>query len=150
MRRVFMAVLLASLGPMAAAQVRPLTLTQLCDGSTRIVVGGVTKMTPRWEGNRIVTDVTVQTAEHLKGTGSQQAIVTIPGGTIGSVTLKVSEAPTFAVGELCVIFVRPTPACGVYGWFRGKYTVLPNQEIRELPNTTYTQFRADILAQVNR
>ncbi len=148
MRRalVLLALLSLSLG-----SVRLLSLADLCKGSTRIVVGGVTKMTSHWEGSLIVTDVTIVPNENLKGSGAAPFTVRIPGGTIGDVTLKAGEAPVFAVGEMVVLFLKTGSGspCDVYGWFRGKYTVVGGQ-IRELKNTSLAQYRASILEELRK
>lgn len=130
--------------PVAGAQVRNLTLTDLCTHADRVVVGGVSKMESRWQGQKIVTDVTIIPTENLKGEGNVPFIITIPGGTVGNVTLRASEAPTFAVGETVVVFPKAGAPGGVYGWYRGKFTVL-NGTIRELVNTTFTTFRQQLV-----
>ena len=130
--------------PLAGAQVRSLTLTDLCTHADRVVVGGVAKMEPRWLGQKIVTDVTIVPTETLKGTGNLPFVLTIPGGTIGNVTLRASEAPTFAVGEQLIVFPKANTPGGVYGWYRGKYTVVDGS-IRELVNTTFAQFRQQLV-----
>ena len=75
------------------AQVRPLTLSNLCTQADRVVVGGVNKIESRWEGSKIVTDVTIAPTENLKGVGSVPFAITVPGGTVDGVTLRVSAAP---------------------------------------------------------
>lgn len=143
--RIF--IFLLSLGlfvPASGAQVRSLTLTDLCTNANRVVVGGVNKVESRWQGTKIVTDVTIAPTENLKGQGTLPFVITIPGGTVGGVTLRASEAPVFAVGEQVVLFQKTGPSpCGVYGWYRGKYTVV-NGNIRELVNTTYLQFKQQL------
>ena len=126
------------------AQVRPLTLSNLCAQADRVVVGGVNKIESRWEGSKIVTDVTIAPTENLKGVGSVPFAITVPGGTVDGVTLRVSAAPVFAVAEQVVLFRKtgPNPG-GVYGWYRGKYTVV-NGHIRELVDTTFLQFKQQL------
>ena len=143
--RIF--IFLLSLGlfaPAGAAQVRSLTLTDLCTNADRVVVGGVNKVESRWQGSKIVTDVTIAPTENLKGQGNLPFVLTIPGGTVGGVSLRASEAPAFTVSEHVVLFVKTGPSpCGVYGWYRGKYTVV-NGNVRELSNTTFEQFRSQL------
>jgi len=145
MRSLTVLLCLGLAAPAVAGQVRNLSRIDLCKRADRVVVGGVTKLSSRWQGQEIVTDVTVVPSENLKGTGTSPFVVTIPGGTVGNVTLRVSEAPRFAVGETVLLFVKPNNGpCGVYGWFKGKYSVV-NGRIRELANTTFAQFRQQLL-----
>ncbi len=133
----------------APAQVRPLSLADLCDGAERVLIGGITKVESRWQGNLIVTDVTVVPAEALKGQGGAPFLLTIPGGTVGGVTLHVSEAPSFAEGEISVLFLKSGTPTGVYGWYRGKYSVVADQ-VRELPGTSLAAFRSQIQAELGK
>jgi hypothetical protein len=131
--------------PGLRAQVIALTPTDLCSRATRVVVGGVQKLECRWQGQAIVTDVTIVPTENLKGTGSGAFMITVPGGTIGQITLRASEAPRFTVGEHVVLFIKQgSSPCDVYGWFRGKFTIVDGQ-IRELVNTSFTQFRDQLV-----
>jgi hypothetical protein len=150
MRRFMGLILILLVVAEAQAGVRQMSLRELCDGADRIVFGGVDKIESRWSGNLIVTDITIVPVENLKGAGTGPFAVTIPGGTVGTTTLHAGESPVFAVNEQVVVFLKfgNTP-CGVYGWFRGKYTVVGDQ-IRELPSTSLAGFRQQILAEVNR
>lgn len=143
--RIFICFLCLGLSvPAVGAQVRTLTLTDLCTHADRVVVGGVNKVASRWQGSKIVTDVTIAPTDNLKGTGSLPFVITVPGGTVGGVTLRASEAPVFTVGEQVLLFKKNGPSpCGVYGWYRGKYTVV-NGHIRELVGTTYLQFKQQL------
>ncbi|MAG58734.1 MAG: hypothetical protein CMJ83_20790 [Planctomycetes bacterium] len=145
MRRIAVLILISTLVPIAGAQVRPLSNTDLCQRADRVVVGGVNKLESRWEGNKIVTDVTIMPTENLKGSGVGPFVVTIPGGTVGAVTLRASEAPRFTVGETVVLFLKPgSSPCDVYGWHKGKYTIV-NGTVRELVNTSWAQFRQSLV-----
>ena len=131
-------------GPLEAG-VRPLTLAELCASSTRIVVGNVTAVQCRWQGTIIVTDITVAPIENLKGAGTDPVTFTIPGGTLGGATLRVSETPKFAMGEQVVVFLRPGVApCDVFGWHQGKFT-LEQGNVREVPGLSWETFRGQIL-----
>ena len=143
-------VLLALLVPSAAwAIVPPISLEVLCGRATRIVIGRVTGRTARWEGTLIVTDGTIEREQDLKGGGAQRLKVRIPGGTVRGVTLRVSDAPVFRVGERVVLFVKPCQSCDVYGWFRGKYTIV-GDKIRELNQMPLDGFRSAILSNVRK
>ena len=143
--RIFIVSLCLGLSvPVVGAQVRTLTLTDLCTHADRVVVGGVNKVESRWKGSKIVTEVTIVPMENLKGEGTPPFVITVPGGTVGGVTLRASEAPVFAVGEQVLLFKKNGPSpCDVYGWYRGKYNVV-NGRIRELVDTTYLQFKQQL------
>ena len=70
-------------------------------------------------------------------------------GRVGETTLHVGEAPDFRVGETVVLFLKSGGPCGVYGWFRGKYTVV-DDKIRERRSTSFAEFRALIQAEVEK
>jgi len=127
-----------------AAQVRALTPQQLCRNADRVLTGGVNKLQSRWEGQKIVTDVTIVPVRNLKGEGTSPFVITVPGGTMGGITLRASEAPRFSVGEHVVLFLKPgSGPCDVYGWYRGKYTVVDGK-VRELVDTTLETFTAQL------
>ena len=129
-----------------AAQVIPLTHRELCQASDHVIVGKVTDLRARMEGTIIVTDVTIAPTEQWKGELSGPTIITVPGGTLNGVTLRVSEAPNFRAGEQVVVFTvldKATQSQQVFGCFRGKYTVVRDQ-IRELKATSLADLRTEI------
>lgn len=130
----------------ADAQVIPLTHKDLCTQAEHVVRGRVAGMQARYEGPVIVTDVTVEVAESLKGSVPGRIEIQVPGGTIGGVTLRVSEAPSFRLHEDVVIFtVVRDGRHRVFGQFRGKYTVV-GDSIRELKETTLEDLRTELKA----
>jgi len=144
MKRFLPTLCVLLLVPLARAGVRPLSLQDLCTGATRIVVGQVTDLRPQWEGNLIVTRVQLSLESSLKGSGGDSVVFTVPGGTVGQVSLRVSEAPRFRVGERVVVFLRPgVSRCDVYGWYQGKLTVV-DEKIVEMRNASLTALEAAI------
>lgn len=131
----------------ASAGVRTMTLGELCDGAERIVFGGVDKIECRWSGQIIVTDITIVPIENLKGSGVGPFVVTIPGGTVGTIGLRVSEVPAFAPGEFVVVCLKSGTPCGVYGWHQGKFTIV-NDQVAERPGTSWATLRSEILYEV--
>ncbi len=128
--------------------VRPLSLAQLCEGSGRVVVGSVKSIESAWNDThtRIETTVRVEVTETLKGSAASSVLVTVPGGTVGNVTQHVGDAPVFSAGEKVVCFLRRESASSeVYGWFRGKFTVV-GDSIREIKGQTYAGLRSSILS----
>jgi hypothetical protein len=127
-------------------QVIPLSHRDLCQASDHVFVGKVTDLRARMEGTIIVTDATIAPTEQWKGEHAGPTIVTVPGGTLNGVTLRVSETPTFRQGEQVVVFTvldKEKKQQQVFGCFRGKYTVVRDQ-IRELKATSLADLRTEI------
>ena len=113
-RGVLRACLLAVLAftPAVHAQV-PVPLAERARGADRVVVGRVTSVTPQWQVNEfgdrlIVSTVHVAVTETLKGDATPTVDVDVEGGTIGSLTLHVSDQVTFAPGERATFFLTRT------------------------------------------
>jgi hypothetical protein len=111
-RLCFSAALGASAG--LAAQGGAVPLAERARGAERVVVGRVVSVDPRWQVNSfgdrlIVSTLRVNVDEMLKGPASAVVDVEIEGGTIGGLTLNVSDQVPFAPGERAVFFVRRTP-----------------------------------------
>ena len=125
-RQVLTFLLLLALGPFAAAgralgadQV-PVPIAERARGAERVVAGRVSSVTPEWQTNDygdrlIVSVVRVNVTETMKGESSPTVDVDVEGGTIGTLTLRVSDQLTFTPGERAMFFVRRT---GVGGSFR--------------------------------
>ena len=109
-------------------QVEPLSVERMSDLAAQVIVGRVAELHARWatEPKRIETQVTLQRVEYLKGAIAgvdDRFTLTVPGGTVGDWTLRISGAPDFALGEQWVLFLLPTykthPVVGLYqGAFR--------------------------------
>jgi len=115
---------------MADAALRELTLDHLCSKADRIVVGRVSRVRSRWTewqgvGRIIATRCTLVVEETLGGRGeAAEAIdVEVPGGTVGDLTLVVSDAPALVDGERAVFFLVADGTDGlhrIYGLENGK------------------------------
>ncbi len=135
----------------SAVSVRPLSLKDLCTGSDTIVLAGVQGVECAWDAQqaKIETNVTLIPLETWKGNSVPQIQVRVPGGTVGNITQKCSEAPAFQPNDVVVCFLHHRNGVAeVYGWFRGKYTVLDGQ-VREIPDTTLGAFQASVMKLVN-
>ena len=80
-------------------------------GSERVVVGRVTAVNPVWQTNEfgdrlIVSVVSVAVDETLRGPAQQAVDVEVEGGTIGELTLHVSDLETFIPGDRGVFYLR--------------------------------------------
>jgi len=104
---------LLACGGIVQAKSIQLTAKQLTDGAESIVAGEVSDVYSHWNetGNKIVTDVTVQVSDTLKGNVNKGAVLRIqqPGGRVGSVVTRVSDIPAFKSGEEVVLFLRDKP-----------------------------------------
>ena len=89
---------------------RDVPLGQRARGSEQVVVGRVSSVTAVWRnndfGDRLITSIVhVIVEETLKGASPQTIDVEVEGGTIGDLTLRVSDLDTFAPGERAVFYL---------------------------------------------
>ena len=93
------------------AQHAPVALAERGRGAERVVVGRVSSVHPQWQVNEfgdrlIVSTLHISVEETLKGDAASAFAVEIEGGTIGGLTLHVSDLTTFAPGERAVFYLR--------------------------------------------
>jgi len=120
-----------------------LPLERLTQESDRIVLGRVEDLRCEWNKNRdlIFTIVTLRIREVWKGQILlPSVIIQIPGGTMGDLSLCVSDTAVFHRGEEVLVFLRenqdpsdvhdsltatlsPSPSFSVNGWAQGKYSI---------------------------
>jgi hypothetical protein len=76
--------------------------------SEKIVRGEVVSVKSYWNSDktRIYTDVTLLVDEQIKGKGSREVTLTIPGGTVDEDTQLVSDTPYFDVGNYVIVLVE--------------------------------------------
>jgi hypothetical protein len=96
-----------------ANQVAPVPLAERARGADRVVVGRVSSVAPGWQVNEfgdrlIVSVVRVVVNETLKGQAVPTLDVEVEGGTIGEVTLRVSDQTSFSPGERAVFYLKGT------------------------------------------
>src|SRR5262245_25917632 len=128
----------------SAVSVRPLSLQDLSTGAETIVYAKVNKVESYWKDQKIETRVTLAPYETWKGASAPAVEVIVPGGTVGTITMRCSEAPTFHEADDVVCFLRTRDGQkNVYGWFRGQYTVVGGQ-VREMQNMALSTFRAAV------
>jgi len=97
----------------SANQGPPQTVAERTRGAERIVVGRVASVAPVWQVNEfgdrlIVSVVRVVVSETLKGQARPTLDVEVEGGTIGDLTLRVSDQTSFSPGERAVFYLRGT------------------------------------------
>jgi hypothetical protein len=86
-------------------------LAERARGAERVVVGRVVSVTPEWQVNEfgdrlIISVVRVGVSETLKGEAASTVDVDVEGGTMGTLTLRVSDQLSFVPGERATFFVR--------------------------------------------
>jgi len=99
----------------SASPERPVSITERAQGAQTIVVGKIIEVTPAFETNEfgdrlIVSHAFLQVEETLKGSAAQVIPLDVEGGTVGGLTLRVSDMEPIAVGERAVFFITRSKA----------------------------------------
>jgi hypothetical protein len=94
-----------------AAQRGDVPVTERARGAERVVIGRVSSVTPAWRdndfGDRLITSIVhVTVDETLKGAAQQTIDVEVEGGTIGTLTLRVSDLERFVPGDRAVFYLK--------------------------------------------
>jgi len=113
---------------LTASSAIPPTFQQLVDNATDIFVGSVARRESRWVdtswGAVIFTYVTFDIQESLKGTARGQTTLQFRGGTVGNVTLRISDMPEFRVGDHDLLFVGDRAAVSpLVGFMHGRFRI---------------------------
>lgn len=92
------------------AQGTSVSLAERTRGAERVVVGRVTSVNPIWRTNEfgdrlIVSIVNVAVDETLRGPAAASVDLEVEGGTIGDVTLNVSDLEPVAPGDRAVFYL---------------------------------------------
>jgi len=125
-----------------ASQEASVPLVDRARGADRVVVGHVESVNPAWRTNEfgdrlIMSIVHVAVDETLKGQTQSSLDVEVEGGTIGDVTLKVSDLETFAVGERAVFYLKRAPRGAFVPHLRGQ-GVLKLDRSNRVPGSSLT------------
>jgi hypothetical protein len=110
---VFLCVVWLVTGRTLVANQQAAPLVERARGAERVVVGRVASVAPIWQVNEfgdrlIVSVVNVVVDETLKGQRAPRVDVEVECGTIGELTLRVSDQVSFAPGERAVFYLRRT------------------------------------------
>jgi hypothetical protein len=130
MLRSLLAALLAALAvmPAKAVTVVPLSFEELVRQSSSVIYARVVDVRGQWTDDRRSIDslVTVEVIKGLKGTSASELTVTIPGGQVGRYVNLLPGAPTFARGDLTVLFLtaRGARLPVTTGFTQGVYRVI--------------------------
>lgn len=97
-------------GAAQATTVVPPNFDELVGEAEVIFQGTCTEVKSQWVGEggqrHIVTYITFQVEDALKGTPGASYTVRMLGGTVDGETMEVSDAPKFKVGEREILFVE--------------------------------------------
>jgi hypothetical protein len=111
-----------------ASSVRPLSSIDLQIRSDLIGVGRVESLRSLWAARGlIVTEVTVVLERTVKGKPvSRTILVRVPGGQVGETIQDIDGAPTFKLGQECLLFLKQNPAgfYSVMGLWQGKINLV--------------------------
>ena len=111
MKRLLVACALAGSVLSVQAQGGPPTdVANNAKGAGRVVVARVAAVRAQFETNRfgdqlIVSHAVLEVLETLKGAPAASLNVAVEGGTVGDLTLKVSDLPSLAEGERAMFFL---------------------------------------------
>jgi hypothetical protein len=85
----------------------PLTFEQLVQTSAAVVFGRVVDVRGDFTGERraIESAVTLEVVKGIKGAPSETITFTVPGGRAGRYLNVIPGAPTFAPGDMAVVFL---------------------------------------------
>ncbi len=93
-----------------ATTVIPPTFDELVGRAELIFEGTVKDVRAQWVGEgsqrHIMTYVTFDVAENVKGQAPQTYTLQMLGGTIGDMTMEVTDTPKFAPGDRDILFVE--------------------------------------------
>jgi hypothetical protein len=93
-------------------------------GAAKVVTATVTSVQSEFGTNHygdrlILSHVTFNVEETMKGAHERAVTVTLEGGTVGDLTLEVSDVPLMKKGERAVLFLASSPARGTISYRRG-------------------------------
>jgi hypothetical protein len=114
----------------STTSVVPSTLDELVAGADTIFVSTVIDRRSEREttrnGRTIVTLVTFDVGQLLKGRLGPRTQLTFLGGTIGDETLHVADMPEFRIGDRDVLFVAPEQhaVSPLIGFFQGRFRIV--------------------------
>jgi hypothetical protein len=129
MRRVALVItawLIASL-PLGATSTPSIDIATRARGADRVVVAAVERVAAAYERNPfgdelIVSHAEMIVSEVLKGRDNGQGeriVMDVEGGTVGDITLTVSDLPSVARGERAVLFLRQNASGRYTPYMRG-------------------------------
>ena len=116
-----------------ATLVPALSLEGLVDQSEIIAHGRVISSWAAWDSGHkyIWTHYRIEVLDPIRSNPGDSVVVSEPGGSLDGVTMRISGAPDYAVGEEAIVFLYRTPIgyLRATGYGQGKYTVTPHKRV---------------------
>ena len=136
--------------PLSADIGPPVDIAARARGAGRIIVARVMDVRSQFKTNRfgdqlIVSTAVLEIVEILKGGAAATLEVEVEGGTVGDLTLKVSDLPSLAPGERAVFFLDTAAGGVLLPHDRGR-GILKLSQSDQVENSTVTL--ADVRQQV--
>jgi hypothetical protein len=137
---VLSALFLAAFSAQATTVIPP-TFDQLVTDAEFIFQGNVTDVRSQWIGEggqrQIVTYVTFKVEDAVKGSPGANYTIRMLGGTVGDITMAISDAPQFKVGDKDILFVEHngTQFIPLVGIMHGRFHVERDQSGQEVVTT---------------
>ena len=133
---------LASASTAVAQEGPPVPLVERARGAAQIVVGRVASVSPAWRvndfGDRLIVSVVrVTVDETLKGDAQAAVDIEVEGGTIGGLTLHVSDEQSFTPGDRAVFYLTRSRRGAIVPHLRGQGTLKLDRTSR-VPNSSLT------------
>jgi len=128
----------------ARAAVVKMTVAELSDLADRIISGDVVDVESYWndEETLILSSVTVEVQDDLKGNGPLRIFLELFGGTVGDTTMRTSVTPTFVAGDHVLLFLDGQDN-RLVGEFQGAYLQDGEEAVQMQPGTA--RFDAEMI-----
>jgi hypothetical protein len=137
---VLSALFLAAFSAQATTVIPP-TFDQLVTDAEFIFQGNVTDVRSQWIGEggqrQIVTYVTFKVEDAVKGSPGANYTIRMLGGTVGDITMAISDAPQFKIGDKDILFVEHNGSqfIPLVGIMHGRFHVERDQSGQEVVTT---------------
>ena len=139
---LFCTILLLYPGTVFSTVTKRMNLQALINTSADIILGEIISLKSyrSQNGRYIMTDVTVNVRQGLKGSTASRIIVTILGGTVDGITTSVVGSPRFCTAETVILFLNKITGWSpdksihyaVVGLSQGKYELRDPRSDNEL------------------
>ncbi|HTE95613.1 MAG TPA: hypothetical protein VK678_19185 [Bradyrhizobium sp.] len=133
-----------------ATTVIPPTFDQLVTDAEVIFEGTVTDTRSQWTGagaeRHIMTQVTFQIEDAIKGAPGKSYTIQMLGGTVDGETMEVSDAPRFKIGDRDILFVEHngTQFVPLVGIMHGRFHVQTDAAGHDVVAKDNGAFLADV------
>jgi hypothetical protein len=141
------ALVAAAVVQLQATTARRMSNRELAEQAQIIVIGQASDVRPAWEGRTLVTLVTVNVTDRIKGDAGDAVTVALPGGVDAKrkvpIAMTFAGAPTIQPGEEVFLFLGKDDdiASGyvVLGFSQGKFSVAREPNGRKVVSRDLTQ-----------